>query len=86
MVTIPIFGLKIFPALIGTLVLALVIAACGGSDPTRTANLSATVTPSPTPALTEEEVGRTAPAQSSGLGRSNIPEIIKALGPRWYTY
>ncbi len=73
--TLPIFGKKIFTALVGTLGLALVIAACSGSGPTPTATLPASVTPSPTPALTEEGV------QSSALGRSNIPEIIKALGP-----
>ncbi len=72
--TVPIFGKKIFPALAGTLLLALFIAGCGGGT-TPTATLTATVTPSPTPALTEEGV------QSSALGRSNIPEIIKALGP-----
>ena len=68
----------------GTLGLAFVIAACGGSDPTPTATLTATLTPSPTPTLTEEGAGRTAipaPVQTSTLGRSNIPEIIKRLGP-----
>jgi len=79
-VTLPIFGKKIFPALVGTLGLALVIAACGGGT-APTATPTATLTPSPTPAPTEEGAGRTAPVQSSGLGRSNIPEIIKALGP-----
>ena len=79
--TIRIFGMKIFSALTGTLGLLLVIAACGGSEPTPTASLTATPTPSPTPALTEEQAGRTGPVESSGLGRSNIPEIIKALGP-----
>jgi len=83
-VTLPIVRKKIIPAIIGTLGLALVIAACGGSDPTPTPTLTATLTPSPTPTLTEEEAGRTAitaPVQTSTLGRSNIPEIIKALSP-----
>ncbi len=83
--TLPIFGMKIFLALMGTLGLALVIAACGGSDPTPTAPLTATtLTSSPTPALTEEGAGRTAiPAsvQSSAFGTSDMPEIIKALTP-----
>ena len=82
--TLPIFGMKIFLAIVGAVGLALVIAACGGSDPTRTAPLTATPTSSLTPALTEEGAGRTAiPAsvQSSAFGTSDMPEIIKALTP-----
>ena len=77
--TFPIVRTKIFTLVIGALGLAFVIAACGGTDPTTTPSLSATVTPSP-----EEVVGRTAipaPVQSSGFGRTNMAEIIKALSP-----
>jgi len=83
-VTLPIFRMKIFLAIVGAVGLALVIAACGGSDPTPTATLTATLTSSPTPALTEEGAGRTvipASVQSSALGTSDMPEIIKALTP-----
>ncbi len=82
--TLPISGMNIIPAALVTLGLTLVIAACGGSDPTPTATLTATLSPTPTTAPTEEGAGRTAiPAsvQSTAFGRSNIPEIIKALSP-----
>ena len=80
--SLPTVSKKRFSAVIGALGLVLVIAACSGSDTTPTATLTATLTPSPTQALTDEGAGRTgAPAQSSGFGRSNMPEIIKALRP-----
>jgi len=71
---------KIIPAIVGILGLVLVIAACGGSDPTATPTLTAT----PTPTLTEEEAGRsaaTAPVRTSAFGTSDMPAIIKALRP-----
>ena len=82
--TWPIARTKIIPAIIGTLGLAFIIAACGGSAPTPTATLTATLTPPSNPALAEEETGSTgipASGQSSGFGTSNMPDIIKALGP-----
>jgi len=82
--TLPILKTKIIPAILGTLALALVIAACNGSDPTPTVALTATLTPSPAAAVTEEAAGRgaiLAPVQSSAIGRNNIPEIIRAISP-----
>ena len=82
--TLPKVSMKRLSAVIGALGLVLVIAACSGSDATPTATLTATLTPSPTQALTEGGAGRKgapAPVQSSGFGRSNMPEIIKALRP-----
>ena len=73
--TLPIVRTKIVPAILGTLGLVFVIAACSGSDPTATPILSATMTPSPT----LEAIP--ASGQSSSFGTSNMPEIIKALRP-----
>ena len=71
----PMLRTKIIPALIGSLGLAFVIAACGGSAPTPTSTLTATLTPTPTSTPVPASV------QSPEFGRSNIPEIIKGLGP-----
>ena len=66
---------KMIPIMIGTLVLIFIIVACGGSAPTHTATLTATLTPSPSGAAIA------ASGQLSTFGRSDMPEIIKALRP-----
>ena len=71
---LPIVRTKMILAIMGTLALALVIAACG-SDPTPTPTLTATLTPPPTAAPIP------ASARSSAFGTTNMPEIIKALRP-----
>ena len=66
---------KVFPAIIGILVLALVAASCGGSDPTLTPTLSPTSTPTPTPTATP-----TPPPNLEDATRT-IPQIIRELTP-----
>ena len=76
-------NLKVLPAIIAGLVLALVIASCGGSDPTPTP----TSTPVPTPTTTLTSIPNPSPtaAVPTTLNPTSatrtIPDIIKELTP-----